>query len=145
MKYSFLLRTRIVFFCISIFALILIGKLFSVQVMSSGSYSERADRQYSTPSSDIFERGTIYFERKDSQLVSAATQITGFKVAINPSKITDKESVYGELSKITDRTALRDLNNLCQKGIFIKVGITGRKTGYTLTRHKPDKPDKNQK
>ena len=102
MKYSFLLRTRIVFFCVSIFALILIGKLFSVQVMSSGSYSERADRQYSTPSSDIFERGTIYFERKDSQLVSAATQITGFKVAINPSKITDKESVYGELSKITD-------------------------------------------
>ncbi|MFA5095243.1 MAG: penicillin-binding protein 2 [Candidatus Paceibacterota bacterium] len=100
MKYNFLFRTRIVFFCISIFALILISKLFLVQVVHSDDYSEQADRQYSTPSSNIFERGTIYFSRKDGQLVSAAMQTTGFKIAINPAKITDKESVYQELSKI---------------------------------------------
>jgi len=84
---------------ILIFALILIGKLFLVQVVHSNDYLEKADRQYSTPSSNIFERGTIYFSRKDGQLVSAAMQITGFKVAINPSKIFDKELVYEELSK----------------------------------------------
>ncbi len=100
MKYSFLFRTRIIFFCISIFALILISKLFLVQVVHSSDYSDRADRQYSTPSSNIFERGTIYFSRKDNQLVSAAMQTTGFKVAINPIKIIDKETVYEELSKI---------------------------------------------
>ena len=98
MKYSFLFRTRIIFFCISIFALILIGKLFLVQVVHSSDYSDRADRQYSTPSSNIFERGTIYFSRKDGQLVSAAIQTTGFKIAINPNKIVDKEAVYKELS-----------------------------------------------
>ncbi|MCX6751482.1 MAG: penicillin-binding protein 2 [Candidatus Nomurabacteria bacterium] len=100
MKYSFLFRTRIIFFCISVFALILIGKLFLVQVVHSSDYSDRADRQYSTPSSNIFERGTIYFERKDGQLVSAAMQTTGFKLAINPTKILDKEAVYNELAKI---------------------------------------------
>jgi len=100
MKYSFLFRTRIIFFCISIFALILISKLFLVQIVQSSYYSERADRQYSTPSSNIFERGTIYFSRKDGQLVSAAMQTTGFKVAINPTKITDEELIYEELSKI---------------------------------------------
>jgi cell division protein FtsI (penicillin-binding protein 3)/stage V sporulation protein D (sporulation-specific penicillin-binding protein) len=100
MKYSFLFRTRIIFFCIFIFASILIGKLFLVQVVHSGDYSSRADRQYSTPSSNIFERGTIYFERKDGQLVSAALQTTGFKLAIVPNKIIDKEAVYNELAKI---------------------------------------------
>lgn len=100
MKSNFLFRTRIIFFCIFVFALILVGKLFLVQVVHSNSYSEKADRQYSTPSSNIFERGTIYFSRKDGQLVSAAMQTTGFKIAINPSKLIDKENVYQELSKI---------------------------------------------
>ncbi|MCM2339481.1 MAG: penicillin-binding protein 2 [Burkholderiales bacterium] len=100
MKYSSLLRTRIIFFCISAFAFILIGKLFLVQVVHSESYKERADRQYSTPSSNIFERGSIYFSRKDNQLVSAAMQIAGFKIAINPIKIIDKEKVYTDLSNI---------------------------------------------
>jgi len=100
MKYSFLFRTRIIFFCISVFALILIGKLFLIQVVHSSDYSDRADRQYSTPSSNIFERGTIYFSRKDGQLVSAAMQTTGFKIAINTGKIIDRETVYEELSKI---------------------------------------------
>jgi len=100
MKSSFIWRTRIVFFCVLVFAFILIGKLFLVQVVHSTSYSERADRQYSTPSSDIFERGTIYFSRKDGQLVSAALQTTGFKAVINPSKILNKELTYDKLSQV---------------------------------------------
>lgn len=100
MKSSFIFRTRIVFFCITLFALVLITKLFFVQIVHGDSYSQRADRQYSTPASNIFERGTIYFERKDGQLVSAALQITGFKLAINTSKIVDKDLAYEKLSKV---------------------------------------------
>ena len=100
MKSSFVFRTRIIFFCISLFALILIGKLFLVQIVHSSDYSEKADRQYSTPSTGVFERGTIYFSRKDGQLVSAAMQTTGFKIAINPVKIIDKELAFEQLSKI---------------------------------------------
>lgn len=84
-----------------IFSLILVGKLFLVQVIQRNFYSESADHQYATPSGDIFERGTIFFQSKDGQLISAATQTAGYKIAIDPSKITDAENVYQELSKIT--------------------------------------------
>ena len=102
MTRSLIARTKILFLCILAFALVLIGKLFLVQVLHNNSYSDRADRQYLTPSSDIFERGTIYFLGKDEELVSAAMQITGFKLVINPNKIIDLENVYQKLSsKIT--------------------------------------------
>lgn len=71
-----------------------------VQVVRSDAYAEKAEHQYATPQEDIYERGTIYFQDKDGTLSSAATQISGYKVAIDPSKITDRELVYRELSLI---------------------------------------------
>lgn len=53
-------------------------------------------------------------------------------------RINNKE--YRSMFGITDRTALRDLTTLCEAGILKKVGITGRKTEYVISRHKPDKP-----
>ncbi len=100
MKSSFIFRTRIIIACIILFGFVLIAKLFYVQVVHSEFYSDKADHQYATPSGDIYERGTIYFTRKDGELVSAATQISGYKVAINPSKITDGESAYEKISTI---------------------------------------------
>lgn len=100
MKSSFLFRSRIIIFLVVAFALILIGRLFWVQVVRGKTYSETANHQYATPSTNIYERGTIYFERKDGALISAATQISGFKVAIDAGKITDAEGTYQKLSKI---------------------------------------------
>lgn len=100
MRYSFLSRSRAILLGVIFFALILIAKLFLVQIVRGNIYSEAADRQYATPTSNIYERGTIYFLRKDRVLVSAATQTTGFKIAIDPEKITDAENVYQKLSEI---------------------------------------------
>lgn len=58
-------------------------------------------------------------------------------------RITNKD--YQGLTGLTDRTVLRELRELLDKGIFEKIGDTGRGTFYVLkrkTRHKPDKPDK---
>lgn len=71
-----------------------------MQVVRGNVYSETANRQYATPATNIYERGTIYFERKDGALISAATQIAGFKVAINAGKIIDAEDTFQKLSKI---------------------------------------------
>ncbi len=106
MTYSFISRSRIILSCLIFFSLVLVTKLFLVQIVHGDTYSESADHQYVTPSSNIYERGTIFFQNKskdgqDGQLIAAATQATGFKVAIDPSKISDKEFVYKELSKIT--------------------------------------------
>lgn len=100
MKSSFITRSRVVLFFVVIFAGILLAKLFLVQVVQENTYREAADRQYVTPSSDIYERGTIYFQNKDGSLVSAATQISGFKIAIDPSKIVNPENTYEQLSQI---------------------------------------------
>ena len=100
MKSSFLGRYRIILFCVIVFALMLTAKLFLVQIVHSNMYGEAAFRQYATPSSDIYERGAIYFSRKDEQLVSAATQTLGFKLAIYPNKITEAENTYQKLSEI---------------------------------------------
>src|SRR3989344_7913473 len=101
MTYSFFSRSKIVLFCVLIFSLILIAKLFFLQVVHGDIYSKSADRQYSTPPDNIYERGTIFFKSKDGQLISAATQTTGFKIAIDPSNLINIEDVYQKLSKIT--------------------------------------------
>lgn len=102
MKSSSLSRTRILLFCIVFFALMLIAKLFYVQVIYSGVYSDRADRQYATPSENIFERGAIFFTRKGGDLVSGSMQKSGFKLAINPVKILDIEDVSKKISAIVE-------------------------------------------
>ena len=93
-------RIKVVSFFIIFFAIILITKLFFIQVVHSSYYKETADRQYSTPSSDIFERGSIFFTDKGDNLVSAAVQTLGYKVAINPGKIIDAENSYQALSSV---------------------------------------------
>ena len=95
---SFQLRIRIVIFCILIVASILLGRLFFVQVIHKNLYTDRADKQYITPASNIFNRGSIYFSKKDNSLVSAATVTAGFKLAIIPKDIINAEDVYTKLS-----------------------------------------------
>ena len=99
MTYNFLSRTRIISVCLLLAALVLVGKLFLVQVIEHKNYTARADHQYATPFSDLYERHTIFFQDKDGTLISAAVQVTGYKVAIDPALITDPETVYAELSK----------------------------------------------
>src|SRR3989338_4318139 len=100
MKSSFLFRSRILLVLVLIFAALNMAKLFFVQVVQRNFYADLTSRQYSTPSANIFERGNIYFTRKDSTLVSAALQTTGFKIAINNTKITDIENVYNLINMI---------------------------------------------
>lgn len=94
---SFQSRIRIVSICIFLFAVILTGKLFLVQIVHNNSYSEKADRQYATPSGDIFNRGSIFFSKKDGSLVAAGTVSSGFKLALKTKDIVDPEATYNAL------------------------------------------------
>lgn len=99
---SFQTRIRIVSVCILIVAFILILKLFFVQIIHKNLYTDRADKQYATPSGDIFNRGSIFFSKKDGSLVAAATISSGFKLAIKPKDIVDVEATYIALSPYTE-------------------------------------------
>ncbi len=96
---SFQSRIRIITVCIFVVAIILLGRLFLVQVINKNVYAEKADKQYVTPSSNIFDRGSIFFSKKDESLVAAATITAGFKLAMVPKDIVDKEDAYSKLAK----------------------------------------------
>ena len=99
---SFQLRIRIVILCIILVVIILLTRLFFVQVVNKNLYTEKADKQYVTPASNIFNRGSIYFSKKDGSLVAAGTVSAGFKLAILPKDIVDPVSVFSKLSPYMD-------------------------------------------
>jgi cell division protein FtsI/penicillin-binding protein 2 len=101
MRATFRARLRILLGVIGLFALLLIVRLYFVQIVNGSEYALRADRQYLSQSSALFDRGSIYFTRADGTLISAATLGSGFVLTINPSKITDAEATYEAIASIT--------------------------------------------
>lgn len=95
---SFQIRIRIVIFCIFIVASILVSRLFFVQVIYKNTYAERADKQYITSASNVFNRGLIFFSKKDKSLVTAGAVYSGFRVEVIPKDIIDAEDAYIKLS-----------------------------------------------
>jgi len=95
-------RLRIFSVLIIAFALILIGKLYVVQIVEGETFKGKAEHQY-TSGSNFFDRGTIFFTQKDGTLVRAATVKTGYILAVNPqflSKDGDLSAIYNSLNAI---------------------------------------------
>ena len=101
MKDDFVFRIKIVYALFFLAGALLVGRLFFVQVVKGEYYAERASRQYIAPSSGYFNRGTIYFKKKDGRLVSAAAVKKGFVLAINPEILKDPEDAYKKISGTT--------------------------------------------
>ncbi|MGE5540979.1 MAG: peptidoglycan D,D-transpeptidase FtsI family protein [Bacillota bacterium] len=93
-------RLRILSAGILLIALLLILRLYFVQIVHGRDFALRADRQYLNSSQELYDRGSIYFTRKDGTLLSAATLATGFIVSINPSLVKDAEGTYAKLNAI---------------------------------------------
>lgn len=94
------LRIRIISIGIVLVALAFVGKLYMLQVVEHSDFVSLADRQYTRPSGQLFNRGDIFFETKDGDTISAATLKTGFTVAINPKILVDATSTYEKVNAI---------------------------------------------
>ncbi len=94
-----LTRIRIISILTLLFAAFLLVRLYSVKIIKGDEYTSRADRQYVQSTYDYFNRGSIYFETKDGDKVSAASLKTGFTVAINPSLVTDADKTFSEIKQ----------------------------------------------
>jgi stage V sporulation protein D (sporulation-specific penicillin-binding protein) len=95
---SQLSRIRLLSGFIVLVALFFIVRLFYIQIVNGESYAENADKSY-VSSGDTFDRGTIYFGKKDGSYLSAGTIRLGYKLAINPMKVLDPEQLYIDLSE----------------------------------------------
>ncbi len=100
MKSNYVVRIRLISIAIFLFGLILIGKLYFLQVVHSDVYTQKANRQYMSSGGNIFSRGNIFFQDKTGTLLSAATLKSGFTVAINPEILKDPETVYTQLNAL---------------------------------------------
>ncbi len=73
MNARFVTRIRVVtFFCIAV-ALIIVAKLYYLQVIHGAEYARRADAQSVVLENPLLNRGSIYFSGKDGTLITAAT------------------------------------------------------------------------
>ena len=94
-------KVRWIFGIIVFFALIMVTRLYFLQVVHGQNYSDKADRQYTSISVDTFDRGSIYFQNKGGDLISAASLKTGYILAVNTKLIaTDTEMYYKKISGI---------------------------------------------
>ena len=93
-------RIRVLIGAIVVIGVVIIGRLFSLQIIHKEDYTERAERQYITPSNTSFDRGTIFFTKKDGSTMAAATIAKGYKVAITPRLITNPEETFSALNTI---------------------------------------------
>lgn len=129
---SFQSRIRIVSALIFIFALILISKLFLVQIVHKNLYTEKADRQYATPSSNVFTRGSIFFTKKDGSLVAAGAVSSGFKVAIKAKDIVDVDKTYEILDPYMEmdyNTFVKKANNKSDPYEEVAIRLTKEQVG----------------
>lgn len=90
-------RIRLLSLTVFLFSLVLIFKLYVVQVVDGAHWKDKAERQYAQSEGALFDRGAIYFIDKDNNKVSAGTLKTGFLLAINPQKVTDIDALYERL------------------------------------------------
>lgn len=124
MRAQFRSRIRLVLTFVIIVTIGIVLRLYFVQIVNGEEYSIKADRQFSASSGGLFDRGSIYFTRKDGTLISAATLSTGFLVAINPQILGNPEYAYSAISKNASSVISREafMNAAAKKSqVYIEV------------------------
>lgn len=101
MRHTLVIRARWIGAFFIIAALLLVVRLYFLQVVHGSDYRTQAIAQYVEQSPDMQGRGTIFFTTKDGERVSAAVMQTGWRIAIVPGELTDVEGTYGKLNAIT--------------------------------------------
>ncbi len=100
MRTQIRLKLRIFSGLLLAFGLLLIVRLYFVQIVHGEEFSMKAETQYENGNA-LYDRGAIYFTRVDGTLMSAAALATGFTLAIDPRRIQNAEEVYQAFNAIT--------------------------------------------
>jgi len=96
--FGFVERARVLSALFILAAILLMTRLYFVQIIHGEQYRKSALGQYVANVRDTEERGSIFFREKDGDLVAAALMQSGWRLAIAPKEITDPEAVFEKLS-----------------------------------------------
>jgi len=97
MRTRYVLRVRVILASVIAVALVLVVRLYLLQVVHANAYRREANRQYVRSTHDLFDRGTIFFTTKSGEKVAAATTKVGYLVALNPTLVVDPVATYEAL------------------------------------------------
>ncbi len=100
MRHTLVIRARILGAFFILVALLLIVRLYFLQVVHGADYRTQAVAQYVEQSPDTQDRGNIFFTTKDGDLVSAAVMQTGWRIAIDPQELKDPAAAYAAINAI---------------------------------------------
>ncbi len=103
------------------FAVVLLFRLYSLQILQADVYKERAERQYYIPESNIFDRGSIFFRNKDGSPFPAALQKNDFSLVISPANIKNYDSVFYQLSSIVEIDEEEFIKKFKKGGSYQKI------------------------
>ncbi len=101
---TFAKRIRIISIFFVLVALLLISRLYTIQILNHDKYVDIGDRQYIKKNSNMHDRGDIYFTKKDGTHVVAATMRDEYTLYINPKSFyTFLKSYKNTTSKTEDQ------------------------------------------
>lgn len=83
-------------------SLILVARLYYVQIVHGSDYQDEANAQYTQSSNQVFNRGSISFTARDGTNRVAALQESGYTLAVNARFISDAGAVHDSLAEIVD-------------------------------------------
>lgn len=96
------LRIRILLVFPCIFAVVIIARLYYLQIIRGEQYTVKADNQYIRNSDNLLDRGTIFFQGKEGVRAAGAIMKDGYTLVINPKKIEDIQYTFEALSQFID-------------------------------------------
>ena len=96
--FGFVARARLLSAFFMLVAALLTLRLYFVQIVHGEEYRRSAQGQYVVQSSDKEDRESIFFSKKEGDLVASAVMKGGWRIAIVPGEITEPEAVYEKLS-----------------------------------------------
>ncbi len=101
MNARFVSRVRFVSICFAFIALIIVGRLYVLQIMRGSEYEAKASAQFTEPATPLVDRNNIYFTDKSGNQIVAATLKNGYALSVNPKKVEDKEKLYEAVKELT--------------------------------------------
>ena len=100
MKFKVDGRIFIVGGLLTVLGLVILGRLFFLQVVSANYYQTLAERQHLASLDLTPRRGSIFLKEKDGGLFPVANTKSGFFLFIDPRRIDDAEKYFKELSAV---------------------------------------------
>ncbi len=109
MRKRLIIRIWIIIAGLVLVMLLLLARLYFLQIVNVSAYRLEARHQYITTTNGVYDRGNIFMQDKNGNKIAAATMRSKFVLAIDPSKIKDPDNIYNKLNGIVSID--RDLYN----------------------------------